>query len=127
MQRAMDLTGGRGYDVVLDGSGSVHAAASLPDIGMPIYDAQDPNDDVYQVTRGVMDTKPSAPLGHRTSGTIVEIGEKAAAAGYKVGDKVALFPVSHCGECKWCDAVLHQHKAHQRVCAIRYNRRKDDL
>lgn len=83
--------------------------------------------DVHQVTMGVMGAKPPAPLGHEASGTIVEIGEKAAAAGYKVGDKVALFPVSHCGECKWCDAVLHQHKAHQRVCAIRYNRRKDDL
>lgn len=32
VQRAMELTGGRGYDVVLDCSGSVHAATSLPDI-----------------------------------------------------------------------------------------------
>ena len=47
-QRAMELTGGRGYDVVLDCSGSVHAAISLPDItakcGMLIYGAQYPND-----------------------------------------------------------------------------------
>ena len=48
VQRAMELTGGRGYDVVLDCSGSVHAATSLPDItakcGMLIYGAQYPND-----------------------------------------------------------------------------------
>ena len=58
--------------------------------------------DVHQVTMGVMNSKPPAPLGHEASGTIVELGEQAAAAGYKVGDKVTMFPVSHCGECEWC-------------------------
>ncbi|MBS5703824.1 MAG: alcohol dehydrogenase catalytic domain-containing protein, partial [Butyricicoccus pullicaecorum] len=65
--------------------------------------------DVHQVTMGVMGAKPPAPLGHEASGTIVEIGEKAAAAGYKVGDKVALFPVSHCGECEWCKKGMTQY------------------
>ena len=65
--------------------------------------------DVHQVTMGVMGAKPPAPLGHEASGTIVEIGKKAAAAGYKVGDKVALFPVSHCGECEWCKKGMTQY------------------
>ncbi|MDR3766366.1 MAG: alcohol dehydrogenase catalytic domain-containing protein [Butyricicoccus sp.] len=65
--------------------------------------------DVHQVTMGVMGAKPPAPLGHEASGTIVEIGEKAAAAGYKVGDKVTMFPVSHCGECEWCKKGMTQY------------------
>ena len=65
--------------------------------------------DVHQVTMGVMSAKPPAPLGHEASGTIVEIGEQAAAAGYKVGDKVTMFPVSHCGECEWCKKGMTQY------------------
>ena len=37
--------------------------------------------DVHQVTMGVMGAKPPAPLGHEASGTIVELGEQAAAKG----------------------------------------------
>lgn len=48
VQRAMALTDGRGYDVVLDCSGSAHAAPTLLPItakgGMLIYGAQYPND-----------------------------------------------------------------------------------
>lgn len=65
--------------------------------------------DVHQVTMGVMNSKPPAPLGHEASGTIVELGEQAAAAGYKVGDKVTMFPVSHCGECEWCKKGMTQY------------------
>lgn len=65
--------------------------------------------DVHQVTMGVMGAKPPAPLGHEASGTIVEIGEQAAVAGYKVGDKVTMFPVSHCGECEWCKKGMTQY------------------
>lgn len=65
--------------------------------------------DVHQVTMGVMGSKPPAPLGHEASGTIVELGEQAAAAGYKVGDKVTMFPVSHCGECEWCKKGMAQY------------------
>ncbi len=65
--------------------------------------------DVHQVTMGVMNSKPPAPLGHEASGTIVEIGAEAAKAGYKVGDKVTLFPVSHCGECEWCKKGMEQY------------------
>ena len=65
--------------------------------------------DVHQVTMGVMGSKPPAPLGHEASGTIVELGEQAAKAGYKVGDKVTMFPVSHCGECEWCKKGMTQY------------------
>lgn len=65
--------------------------------------------DIHQVTMGVMNSKPPAPLGHEASGTIVELGEQAAKAGYKLGDKVTLFPVSHCGECEWCKRGMTQY------------------
>jgi (R,R)-butanediol dehydrogenase/meso-butanediol dehydrogenase/diacetyl reductase len=65
--------------------------------------------DVHQVTMGVMGAKPPAPLGHEASGTIVELGEEAAKAGYKVGDKVTMFPVSHCGQCEWCKKGMTQY------------------
>ncbi len=46
--KADEITGGLGYDVVLDASGSVHAVEPLPDIaakcGTLIYGAQYPND-----------------------------------------------------------------------------------
>ena len=65
--------------------------------------------DVHQVTMGVMGAKPPAPLGHEASGTIVELGEQAAAKGYKVGDKVTMFPVSFCGGCEWCKRGMTQY------------------
>ncbi|MBR0396829.1 MAG: alcohol dehydrogenase catalytic domain-containing protein [Eubacterium sp.] len=58
--------------------------------------------DVHQVEQNVMGAQPPAPLGHEGSGVIVEIGEEASKAGYKVGDKVTMFPVSHCGMCENC-------------------------
>ena len=65
--------------------------------------------DVHQVEQGVMGATPPAPLGHEASGTLVEVGEEAAKAGYKVGDKVTMFPVSHCGECEWCKRGMEQY------------------
>jgi threonine dehydrogenase-like Zn-dependent dehydrogenase len=65
--------------------------------------------DVHQVTMGVMGAKPPAPLGHEASGTIVEMGEEAVKAGYKIGDKVTMFPVSHCGQCEWCKKGMTQY------------------
>ena len=47
-KRAAEITDGRGFDVVLDCSGSVYAVEPLPDIaangGTLIYGAQYPND-----------------------------------------------------------------------------------
>ncbi|MBQ6455635.1 MAG: alcohol dehydrogenase catalytic domain-containing protein [Mogibacterium sp.] len=65
--------------------------------------------DVHQVEQNVMGAQPPAPLGHEASGTIVELGEEAAKAGYKVGDKVTMFPVSHCGMCENCKKGLPQY------------------
>ena len=65
--------------------------------------------DVHQVTMGVMNSKPPAPLGHEASGVIAELGEEAAKKGYKVGDKVTLFPGSHCGGCEWCKRGMEQY------------------
>jgi (R,R)-butanediol dehydrogenase/meso-butanediol dehydrogenase/diacetyl reductase len=65
--------------------------------------------DVHMVTMGVMGSKPPAPLGHEASGTIVEMGEEAEKAGYKLGDKVTMFPVSHCGQCEWCKKGMAQY------------------
>ncbi len=69
--------------------------------------------DVHQVEQHVMGAQPPAPLGHEGSGTIVEIGEEAQKAGYKVGDKVTLFPVSHCGMCENCKAGKTQYCINQ--------------
>ena len=65
--------------------------------------------DVHQVTMGVMNSKPPEPLGHDASGVIAELGEEAAKKGYKVGDKVTLFPGSHCGGCEWCKRGMEQY------------------
>lgn len=65
--------------------------------------------DVHQVEQGVMGAKPPAPLGHEGSGVIVELGEEARKAGYQEGDKVTMFPVSHCGSCKYCKAGTPQY------------------
>lgn len=47
LERAMDITGGLGYDLVLDASGSVHAVSTLPPLASPggtlIYGAMYPN------------------------------------------------------------------------------------
>lgn len=65
--------------------------------------------DVHQVTMGVLGAKPPMPLGHEASGTIEEVSPEAAAAGYKVGDKVALFPVTSCGLCEQCKRGMPQY------------------
>lgn len=65
--------------------------------------------DIHQVTMGVMNSKPPAPLGHEASGVIAELGEEAAKKGYKIGDKVTLFPGSHCGGCEWCKRGMEQY------------------
>lgn len=58
--------------------------------------------DVHMVTMGILGAKPPMPLGHEASGIIEELGEGAEKYGFKVGDKVALFPVTNCGNCPEC-------------------------
>ena len=41
-------------------------------------------------------------LGHEGAGTIVELSPEAEAAGYKIGDKVAVASKGHCGICDEC-------------------------
>lgn len=65
--------------------------------------------DVHQVSMNVMGAQPPAPLGHEASGVIEELGEEAKKKGYKVGDKVTMFPVSFCGGCEWCKKGMTQY------------------
>ena len=39
-------------------------------------------------------------IGHEFAGEVVDIGE--GVKGFEVGDRVAVFPVIHCGECYFC-------------------------
>lgn len=68
--------------------------------------------DVHMVSMGVMNAKPPAPLGHEASGTIVELGKNVQNCGFSVGDKVTMFPGSHCGQCKWCKKNMPQYCEH---------------
>lgn len=65
--------------------------------------------DVHQVTMGVLGAFPPMALGHEASGVIEEISPEAMKAGYQVGDHVALFPVTNCGNCEWCKRGMTQY------------------
>lgn len=65
--------------------------------------------DVHMVTMGILGAKPPMPLGHEASGIIEELGEGAEKSGLKVGDKVALFPVTSCGKCPNCKKGMTQY------------------
>ncbi|AKA67144.1 zinc-containing alcohol dehydrogenase [Clostridium scatologenes] len=58
--------------------------------------------DVHMVTMGVLGAKPPMRLGHEASGIIEELGQGADKFGFKIGDKVSLFPVTSCGKCPAC-------------------------
>jgi (R,R)-butanediol dehydrogenase / meso-butanediol dehydrogenase / diacetyl reductase len=58
--------------------------------------------DVHIVTEGLYGLPFGWPLGHEASGTIVEVGEKAAAHGFKIRDRVAINPIRFCGACYYC-------------------------
>ena len=65
--------------------------------------------DVHQVTMGVLGAAPPMALGHEASGIIEEVSPEALRAGFQAGDKVALFPVTSCGNCEWCKKGMTQY------------------
>ena len=66
--------------------------------------------DVHRVTMDVFARKSPFRLGHQASGVIEEIGPGFETYGFKVGDKVCLYPVSSCGLCELCK------KGHRQYC-----------
>lgn len=68
--------------------------------------------DVHQVSMGVMGAEPPAPLGHESSGVIVEVGEGTEDTGFAVGDRVCLAPVTYCGMCPPCKRGTPQYCEH---------------
>lgn len=71
--------------------------------------------DVHKVTMGVLGAKPPAMLGHEASGVIEEVSPGAEKAGFKVGDKVCLSPVTNCGVCRWCKKGMSQYCANAKA------------
>ena len=66
--------------------------------------------DVHVVMHGLYDLKPPMIVGHEMSGTVVEVGEIAAAkSGLKPGDRVCAIPSPGCGECFHCKKGLPMH------------------
>ncbi len=70
--------------------------------------------DVHQVTMGVLGAIPPMALGHEASGIIEELSPEAKKAGFQVGDPVALFPVTSCGNCEWCKKGMSQYCVHSK-------------
>jgi 2-desacetyl-2-hydroxyethyl bacteriochlorophyllide A dehydrogenase len=71
--------------------------------------------DVHQVTMGVLGAKPPMALGHEASGIIEELGEGTEKSGFKVGDKVCLYPVTSCGVCPECKKGRPQYCANAQT------------
>ena len=68
--------------------------------------------DVHMVSMGAMNVvmrEGGQPLGHESSGVIVELGPDTEKSGFKVGDKVAVYPLPPCGECENCKNGIHQY------------------
>ena len=68
--------------------------------------------DVHMVSMGAMNVvmrEGGQPLGHESSGEIVEMGPGTEISGLKVGDKVAVYPLPPCGDCVNCKNGLHQY------------------
>jgi (R,R)-butanediol dehydrogenase / meso-butanediol dehydrogenase / diacetyl reductase len=54
----------------------------------------------YSVPHPLTGAMPPQVLGHELSGTVVELGEDVT--GVAVGDRVAVWPIYHCGTCPAC-------------------------
>ena len=68
--------------------------------------------DIHRVSMGAMDSvfrEGGEGLGHEGSGIIVEMGPDTEKSGFKVGDKVALYPFAPCGMCENCKNGYHQY------------------
>ncbi|MDR0311187.1 MAG: alcohol dehydrogenase catalytic domain-containing protein [Acidobacteriota bacterium] len=57
---------------------------------------------------GIFGWAPPFGLGHELSGVIVEVGETAAAHGWKVGDRVGGNFRNYCGKCYYCANGMEQ-------------------
>lgn len=68
--------------------------------------------DAHQVSMGVMNAEPPMPMGHESSGTVVELGEGTENTGLSLGDKVCLAPVTYCGACPPCKQGTPQYCEH---------------
>ncbi len=62
--------------------------------------------DVHIVTMGLYGMPTPWVMGHEMCGTIVEINPHAAAAGFKIGDKVVVNGTAPCGCCDVCKRGL---------------------
>jgi (R,R)-butanediol dehydrogenase/meso-butanediol dehydrogenase/diacetyl reductase len=58
----------------------------------------------YTTPHPITGSMPPQVLGHEFSGTVVELG--AGVDGVSVGDRVAVWPVYHCGACAACRAGM---------------------
>ncbi|MGY1707330.1 2,3-butanediol dehydrogenase [Geodermatophilus sp. SYSU D00697] len=58
----------------------------------------------YTQPHPITGSMPPQVLGHEFSGTVVELGE--GVDGVAVGDRVAVWPVYHCGHCAACRAGM---------------------
>ncbi|MFT9846408.1 zinc-dependent alcohol dehydrogenase [Aneurinibacillus sp. REN35] len=56
--------------------------------------------DLHIVTKGFPGTAPPLTLGHEFAGVIEQIGSEVS--GWTVGDRVAVEPISICGQCEYC-------------------------
>lgn len=54
------------------------------------------------VVLGLIEAMGAIPVGHEFSGVVEEVGEKAAALGFKKGDRIACNYYVGCGSCYWC-------------------------
>jgi (R,R)-butanediol dehydrogenase/meso-butanediol dehydrogenase/diacetyl reductase len=58
--------------------------------------------DAHVVFHNLFDRPAGFGLGHELSGVIEELGEGLEKYNFKVGDKVVVFPLLHCGKCEFC-------------------------
>jgi L-iditol 2-dehydrogenase len=54
----------------------------------------------FHIFKGEAPAKPPVILGHEYCGEVIEVGNKVK--GLRIGDKVAVNPNIHCGNCEYC-------------------------